>query len=64
MPSFLRFLKEVLINLVSNAIKYNKKGGTVSIFHEKAQNMVVTHVKDNGMGIPQKDQKQIFEKFF
>lgn len=57
-------LKEVLINLISNAIKYNTKGGFVKVSHETTDNEVITHVEDNGFGIPEKEQKKIFEKFF
>lgn len=58
-------LKAVIANLVSNAIKYNRKdAGKVVIFHELKKNTIVTHIEDNGMGIPKEYQKSLFEKFF
>lgn len=57
-------VKEVIMNLVSNAIKYNREGGQVKIYHEKAGDKVLIHVEDNGLGIPPEEQKRIFEKFF
>lgn len=57
-------LKEILANLVSNAVKYNKEGGSVEIFHERKDGVLATHVRDTGLGIPSKDQRRIFEKFF
>lgn len=57
-------LKEIIVNLVSNAIKYNREGGGVRISHEFEPGFVLTHVEDNGIGISQEDQKRMFEKFF
>ncbi|MDO8600672.1 MAG: ATP-binding protein [bacterium] len=57
-------LKEILVNLVSNAIKYNREGGWVKISHELEENFLVTHVEDNGIGISLEDQKHMFGKFF
>lgn len=57
-------IKEVIMNLISNAIKYNNKGGWVKISHEVQNDVVVTSVADNGFGIAEEDQKHMFEKFF
>lgn len=57
-------LKEVLVNLVSNAIKYSPEGAAVTISHQRKNGSVVTHVRDSGFGIPKKDQGHVFEKFF
>jgi signal transduction histidine kinase len=57
-------VKEILMNLVSNAIKYNKVGGFVKIYHEISDKEIVVHVEDNGIGIAEEDQKQMFSKFF
>lgn len=55
---------EVLMNLVSNAIKYNNTGGWVKVYHEWDGKFVTTHVEDNGFGMSPEDQAHIFEKFF
>lgn len=57
-------LKEVIVNLVSNAIKYNREGGRVEISHDFEPGFVLTHVADNGIGMSAEDQKRMFEKFF
>lgn len=57
-------LKEVIVNLVSNAIKYNREGGRIKISHEFEPGFVVTHIEDTGIGISAEDQKRMFEKFF
>ncbi len=56
-------LEEVLVNLLTNAIKYNKKGGKVALRLEATKNNLMLTVEDTGIGIPRKDQKTIFEKF-
>jgi signal transduction histidine kinase len=56
-------LVEIFNNLVSNAIKYSERG-TIDISHEIVQDKLVTHVKDEGVGISAKDQKKIFTRFF
>jgi len=55
---------EVVKNLVSNAIKYNRIGGTVEISFNKLPDKLILSIKDNGIGIPQADQKRMFSKFF
>ena len=57
-------LTEVLLNLISNGIKYNKKGGKVEVVTELIKNKLVRiSVIDNGIGISEKDVKKIFEPF-
>lgn len=56
-------LKEVLNNLLSNAIKYSETG-TISINSVVQDKMVITQVKDQGVGISPEDQKKLFTKFF
>lgn len=55
---------EVVKNLVSNAIKYNRIGGTVEINFSKSPDKTILTIKDNGIGIPATDQKRMFSKFF
>ena len=57
-------IKQVLINLIDNAIKYTPAGGKIKINIEKEGDKVYFSVKDNGMGIPQVDQERIFERFY
>lgn len=57
-------IRNVLINLVSNAIKYSPDGGMVFVRTRKAGNTVRIEIEDQGMGIPAEDQKHLFERFF
>ncbi|TSC78937.1 MAG: putative Histidine kinase [Parcubacteria group bacterium Gr01-1014_29] len=57
-------LKEVIMNFVTNAIKYNRERGTITISHETKDVGVVTHIADVGFGIPKSEQGKIFEKFY
>lgn len=59
-----RGLELVLHNLIDNAIRYTKEQGRVEIKLSSKGNLVRCEVKDNGVGIPAKDQKKIFQKFF
>jgi signal transduction histidine kinase len=58
-------IRQVLVNLASNAIKYNRDGGAVNILIDpvNAQHVHIS-VSDTGRGIPEKDLPRIFEKFF
>ena len=57
-------LKEILMNFISNAIKYNREGGWVKIYYVLEGKNLITHIEDNGLGMSEKDQKHMFEKFF
>lgn len=57
-------LKEILINLLINAIKYNADKGMVELEVRQEKNRVLFQVSDNGLGIPKKEQLRIFSKFF
>jgi signal transduction histidine kinase/amino acid transporter len=56
-------LNQVLINLISNAIKYNKENGTVEIYYQLEANKVRLFVKDSGKGIQVDKQSQLFTAF-
>jgi len=56
--------RETIENFVSNAIKYNKQNGSVNITVESIGKDIVISIKDTGIGIPKKDKKRLFEKFF
>jgi signal transduction histidine kinase len=54
----------IIINLFENAIKYSPENSTITIGLKKQSNAIMLYVKDEGMGIPDRDKKNIFEKFF
>ncbi|MBQ8856619.1 MAG: two-component sensor histidine kinase [Lachnospiraceae bacterium] len=57
-------IEELLYNLCSNAIRYNKPGGRVDVSVEENENGVLLKVADTGIGIPKKHQERIFERFY
>ena len=57
-------LEELIYNLCDNAIRYNKKNGTVTIEIKKEDGHGILSVKDTGIGIPEKHQKRVFERFY
>jgi signal transduction histidine kinase len=58
----LRF-KQVVLNLVSNAVKFTPDGGSVVIRAEEVDNYLRVTVQDTGVGIPGEDRERIFESF-
>ena len=54
----------VIDNLISNAIKYIEYGGYVEVRVKKMKKIIVFCVKDNGIGIPESQQRRVFNKFF
>ena len=58
------YYKGLMINLISNAIKYNKPGGYVRVMFFEDQDNYRIWVKDNGIGIGQEEQERIFERFY
>ncbi len=56
--------KEIIVNLVSNALKYTPENGEVTVRITKATKSATISVSDNGMGIPKTAQSQIFTKFY
>jgi CheY-like chemotaxis protein len=55
---------QVLMNFVSNALKYSPNGGDVVISARHVGSFVNVSVQDHGMGITREDQKQLFTKFY
>jgi signal transduction histidine kinase len=56
-------LRQVLLNLVSNALKYSSLGSEVTISADIHDEEVTLRVRDHGLGIPQVDQDHLFERF-
>jgi len=59
-----KLLKNVLFNLISNAIKFSRNGGLIEVSVYVLNSSVKITVKDNGIGISLEDQKHLFERFF
>lgn len=57
-------IRQVIENLLDNAIRYTKGKGKVEILLKKRDENLYFEIKDNGVGIPREDQKHIFKKFF
>ena len=57
-------IEELVYNLVENAIKYNIENGRVDVIVRNEENFVSLTVRDTGIGIPEKYQSRVFERFF
>ena len=57
-------LRQLLDNVVGNAIKYSYNGGEVHISIRSEGDQIILNVRDNGPGIPAEDQAHIFDKFY
>jgi signal transduction histidine kinase len=57
-------LKHILMNLVSNAIKFSPEDSTISVTSAVTENEFVLSVKDEGVGISEEDQQHLFQRFF
>ncbi|GIM27895.1 PAS domain-containing sensor histidine kinase [Clostridium polyendosporum] len=56
--------KQMMINLIDNAIKYSEEGDSVSVATRSEDDNIVITVEDTGIGIPQKDIPRLFERFY
>lgn len=57
-------LSEMVYNLCENAVKYNQKGGRVSVDVKQSDAAITLTVKDTGIGIPKAEQSRVFERFY
>jgi signal transduction histidine kinase len=57
-------LKQVLVNLIDNAIKYTPEGGSVGISCRVTDDSIAVEVADSGIGIPRDDLPRVFERFY
>ncbi len=59
-----KILKNILINLISNAIKYSDENGIIKYSMQTNTSNIEFSIGDNGLGIPDEDQKHLFDRFF
>ena len=57
-------LRQLLVNLVDNALKYTPPGGEVRLRVERDDTLALLTVQDTGEGIPPEDQERVFERFY
>jgi two-component system NtrC family sensor kinase len=57
-------LRQMVENLIGNAIKYTERGGKILISGEQEKEQVILRVQDTGFGIPLEDQVKIFDRFY
>ncbi len=57
-------IQQVIINIITNAIKYNKPQGSIAITGGTEGQQVFLRVEDTGIGVPKEDMKRLFERFY
>jgi len=57
-------LKQILLNLLSNAEKYSAGAKEIEVEVAREEKRIVVHVRDRGIGVPEKDRERIFREFF
>src|SRR5437763_11460277 len=56
-------LRQVLLNLVSNALRYSPVGSVIEISLDRDDEQITLRVHDHGLGVPLEDQERLFERF-
>ena len=59
-----KIIQLILSNLLYNAVNYSPEGSTIELYVRQNEKTITVTVKDNGFGIPEEDQKHIFERYF
>jgi PAS domain S-box-containing protein len=59
-----RLIRQVYVNLLTNAAKYTPENGQIKVELTKGNTDIVSEISDNGYGIPDQDQEKLFGKFF
>ena len=59
-----KLMRHVLLNLISNAIKYSDENKPIHIHIKKRGSQIIIAIKDRGMGIPEEEQPHLFRRFF
>lgn len=59
-----QLIRNILFNLISNAIKYSPEGSTIHCRTQIEKDKILIEIQDQGMGIPEADQKHLFTRFF
>ena len=57
-------LAELVMNLLDNAVKYNRENGTIHVDMKAAESHLIMVVSDTGIGIPKDKQNRVFERFY
>lgn len=56
-------IREVMLNMLNNAVKFTDPGGHITVSFTQKDNLIVTHMQDDGCGIPKERIAQLFEPF-
>ena len=59
-----KILKNILFNLISNAIKFSPEGSPIEVYSVVNDAQIELIIKDHGIGIPEEDQEHLFERFY
>lgn len=57
-------IEQVLMNIMSNAVKYTPDGGNIDIYSGKTDSTVWVRIEDSGVGIPEEDLSRVFDRFY